>query len=168
MTDHGAYGAGQYAQAQNGEWQQAWAGYEQPSSDPNAYTYSADAGQQLQAYDNSGAGQTGGYQDPNQYAQQMPAGTGEEEGEYMYADAPDAYPDRRPDLVDQEGAEESPRPSLAAVLNFDEPDNEKNLIRDADGRPKAVSFAKLIGLITHAKEPGMFLCSFYFWNLSFS
>jgi hypothetical protein len=185
MTDQSyGYGAGQYQQAANGDWNQAWAGYEQQSADPNAYYYQQQTqqtqGQQTQqptygaqnygtqpagsdnissqSYDSASYYQ-GASQDANQYSQQgagVAAGQTEEEAEYSYSDAPNAYPDARPDLVDQDAPDEASRPSLAASLNFDENDNEKNLIRDAEGRPKAASFAKLISLITHPKEPGMF------------
>lgn len=34
--------------------------------------------------------------------------------------------------------------SFATTLNFDEPDNENNMLRDADGQIKGASFAKII------------------------
>lgn len=34
--------------------------------------------------------------------------------------------------------------SFTQALNFDEPDNENNMLRDADGQIKGASFAKII------------------------
>ena len=34
--------------------------------------------------------------------------------------------------------------SFTTTLNFDEPDNENNMLRDADGQIKGASFAKII------------------------
>lgn len=156
MADQYGYGAGQNQSHYGGDWQQqqqGYGGYDQQSQDPNAHTAQdpnayGGANGAYGGYDYSGQGQAAGNQDPNQYSQT-------EDGEYQYSAAPDAYPDRRPDLVDQDAAEDTPRQSLTATLNFEEPDNEKNIVRDSDGRPKAVSFAKLITLLTHPKEPGM-------------
>lgn len=49
--------------------------------------------------------------------------------------------------------------SFNQTLNFDEPDNENNMLRDADGQIKGASFAKIICKMVDPQNFGTFLMS---------
>jgi hypothetical protein len=59
-----------------------------------------------------------------------------------------------PPPPDFDDSPEEQQPSITTSLNFDEPDGPSNMLKDNEGRLKACSFAKLISLLTAAKDNG--------------
>lgn len=49
--------------------------------------------------------------------------------------------------------------SFSMALNFDEPDNENNMLRDENGQIKGASFAKIIAKMVDPHNFGTFLSS---------
>lgn len=158
--DPNAYAQGGYA-VDPSQQQQQYQGYGDSAQAQAEYAAYYQQQQQQQQQHMQQMSQ-GGYEQQG-YTGADPAGTGAGAEAYEEGYAPPPPADESllpaaPANFDENDTADS-RPSISANLNFEEPDTEKNLVRDAEGRLKACSFAKLIGILTAAKDTGSF-CPF--------
>jgi hypothetical protein len=159
MADPNYYDPNAYAQQQQQYYdpnaqQSQYTGYDNSTQAQAEYAY-------YQQQQHEAMMQQGGYEQTGAAEQADPAGAGAGTEGYDEGYAPPPPADASmlpaaPANFDENDIADS-RPSLSANLNFEEPESEKNLVRDAEGRLKACSFAKLIGILTGAKDTGMFV-----------